>query len=351
MPAGKYMPIFLTFFFMLMVLHGQGIQCSAFVDTTDGTKLAKNLDWILGNGMVIYNPASEEKGSITCPDKGRLWTSKYSSVTFNHLGNNMPLGGMNEAGLVVEELSTWPAEYPAENLKCLNELEWIQYQLDSFGSVGEVIKNIGTTDIEKFIFGLHYIIADKEGGSVVIEFIKGEPKIYTGADLPVPAVTNNNYDELLKYYRMYNEENLEIHDVENSQDRFVKLAQLIKTNAGNSKGINCNDMLNILNSVWVKDTRWSIVYDTERLEIQFKTDLNDSPQKICFRDFERTRQKIYSGFYHEDSLKFKKMNNEENFIYLLDLRHDILETDPDDESGMAQKIEILINGLSGKELK
>ena len=32
------------------------------------------------------------------------WVSKYGSVTFNQYGRELPTGGMNEAGLVVETI-------------------------------------------------------------------------------------------------------------------------------------------------------------------------------------------------------------------------------------------------------
>ncbi len=48
-----------------------------------------------------------------------------------------------ESGLVVEELSYSPTQYPAPDARpALNELQWIQYQLDNHRSVQEVIASV-----------------------------------------------------------------------------------------------------------------------------------------------------------------------------------------------------------------
>jgi choloylglycine hydrolase len=325
----------------------QQLHCSAFVDTVAGTRLAKNLDWVFGNGIVVYNPAHEMKSSVTCIDNGLKWSSKFSSITFNHLGDRMPLGGMNETGLVVEELSTWPVDYPLKKSCCLNELEWIQYQLDSFSSAEEVIENAGDACIDKFLFGIHYIIADKGGNIAIIEFINGEAKVYSGINLPKPVVTNNNYSEQLRYYNLFEEGDLKIHDIENSQDRFIKLLQLTDISDA-AAGLSCKKMLNILDSVSVADTRWSIVYDTKNLEIYFKTNLSDSVRSIAFSDFANSSQKMFANFYHKDNLQFNCLTKEKNQIYLTDFRNDIFETDPGDNSGMAGKIDLLLRRAEGQ---
>lgn len=57
----------------------------------------------------------------------------------------MPYGGMNEKGLVVEMLWLELTKYNIKQVKqYVNELEWIQYQLDNYVTVQQVIDQLNT---------------------------------------------------------------------------------------------------------------------------------------------------------------------------------------------------------------
>jgi choloylglycine hydrolase len=69
------------------------------------------------------------------------WTSKYGSATFNQHGREFPLGGMNEAGLIVETMVLEDGEYLSPGSRPeVETLQWVQYQLDNFSTIEEVIK-------------------------------------------------------------------------------------------------------------------------------------------------------------------------------------------------------------------
>ena len=92
------------------------------------------------------------------------WTSKYGSITFNQNGKEMPYGGMNEKGLVVEMLWMDETQFNiSEDKAYLNELEWIQYQLDNFHSIDEVIANIESFKVYPIQGKIHYLLADTHG--------------------------------------------------------------------------------------------------------------------------------------------------------------------------------------------
>ena len=56
------------------------------------------------------------------------WTSKYGSATFNQYGREFPMGGMNEAGLVVESMMLFETEYPLPDTRSgIDPTQWIQY--------------------------------------------------------------------------------------------------------------------------------------------------------------------------------------------------------------------------------
>ncbi len=70
------------------------------------------------------------------------WISKYGSISFNQHGRELPLGGMNEAGLVVESLVLKETNYPAPDSRpSISILQWVQYQLDTNSTIQEVIES------------------------------------------------------------------------------------------------------------------------------------------------------------------------------------------------------------------
>ncbi len=72
--------------------------------------------------------------------KALAWVAAYGSITFNQFGKGIPHGGMNEKGLVVELMWLNETVYPgADKRAALNELQWIQYQLDNCANIDEVI--------------------------------------------------------------------------------------------------------------------------------------------------------------------------------------------------------------------
>ena len=75
-------------------------------------------------------------------DKPATWVSKYASVTFTQLGLGTPFSGMNEKGLVIEELWLDVTQHPPiDNRPTIPSLQWPQYQLDNYSTVCQVIMN------------------------------------------------------------------------------------------------------------------------------------------------------------------------------------------------------------------
>ena len=135
--------IFISFM-VLLVWFNDLSACTTFcLKGNHQVVLCKNLDWDFGFGMIEVNKKGLFKKAFVRGNETPIeWTSKYGSITFNQVGNEFPFGGMNEAGLVIEEASYFWTKYPApDNRPTLNELQWIQYQLDNFSTIQEVIKS------------------------------------------------------------------------------------------------------------------------------------------------------------------------------------------------------------------
>jgi choloylglycine hydrolase len=251
---------------------------------------------------------------------------------------------MNEKGLTIEELSTYPVKYPSLNNKSsLNEFEWIQYSLDSFALVEELIENLPEINIQRFYFDLHFIAADNTGDAAVIEFINGKPIVFKDSLLIHSVLTNNNYDELLRYKDLYKTTGRKILDVSNSQERFLKIDQLIKAMNNRESASQVNASINILDSIKVQDTRWSIVYDIPHMNIFFRTYLDEQVRKISLNQFDlESRKFLYDSVLSCDLINFTELKLELNNNYLIALRDQIKILFSSNENDLTEKINTLI---------
>lgn len=266
--------------------------CSSFVLKNGKTiLLGKNFDWTFDKGYIIKNLRNTTKVAyFTHNGTPASWTSKYGSITFNQNGKEMPYGGMNEKGLVVEMLWLEDTGFNiSEDKTYLNELEWIQYQLDNFQTVDEVISHIRDLKIYPIKGKIHYILADTQGKSVIIEYLDGKPEIYEKEANSCQAITNksviysekfienikgirkNNTSTTYRYHQLENQ----IRKLQNSNDFSEMTAfQMLK-----SVNIPKGDF----------KTVWTIVYNIENKTISFFSHSHKKTKKINLNniDFEK----------------------------------------------------------------
>jgi penicillin V acylase-like amidase (Ntn superfamily) len=265
------------------------IACTAF-SIKNGSKiiLAKNLDWEIDNGIIIINKKGVFKTAFGCQENKLTWISKYGSVTFNQFGKEFPLGGMNEKGLVIEELNSWGETPDTCNKNQLNEFQWIQYCLDNYANVNELLEGIKDIVIVPLFLNLHYLISDSYGNTTIIEFYNNRAYIYTGDSLAYPVLSNNHYENSLKYLKNFKGfgGNLEVKPENTSGERFVKTAYL--TEKLRNKSLSEEKAFEILDHVKQPDTQWSIVYDISEKKIHFKTSKNRSVRTLELSAFDFT---------------------------------------------------------------
>ena len=185
---------FWTLLFLTTLIQST-YPCSSFVLKNGKTiLLGKNFDWTFDKGYIIKNLRNTTKVAY-CTHSGTpaSWISKYGSITFNQNGKEMPYGGMNEKGLVIEMLWLDDTRFNISvDKEYLNELEWIQYQLDNFQTVDEVVTNVENLKVYPIKGKIHYILADTQGKSVIIEYLEGKPKIYEKEANACQAITNKS---------------------------------------------------------------------------------------------------------------------------------------------------------------
>jgi len=289
----KRIAIFCLTIVLICLLPHEGNSCTTFSihDKAGNTFYGWNFDWPNGSGQVQINQRGVEKTSfISVPEKAFTWTSKYGSISFNHIGREFPCGGMNEAGLVVGQMMHNVGTYPAlDDRYGLEELQWVQYQLDVSATVEDVINSDKIIRVSyTSIAPLHFTVADAKGNFAIIEYLDGKMICHTGKKAVHNVLANSSYDFSLRYYKSMNEAaKMNISNPNGlitSADRFTKAAFMIETNK--DKSVNTPEFaFDILKSVSQWGTQWSIVFDLKNRVIYYKTKANPNIRKLDFNSF------------------------------------------------------------------
>src|SRR6266576_663223 len=262
---------------LLCLFLNQTFACTTFCLVGKGEVLfGRNYDWTIGDALVLVNKRGVAKtATIIDSDNGAKWVSKSSSVTFNQYGRENPTGGMNEIGVVVEQMWLDETEYPkVDSRPAVGTQEWIQYVLDISATTAEAIKKAEGVRIESEV-KVHYLISDKAGNAASVEFIKGLMVVHTGANLVTPALTNDTYDASLTFSKQTDVARATSNE---SLDRFVRAVK--QTKDFDKKPLSEQQAVTfafaVLSDVAQKNrtdtfTQWSIVYDQKRGRIYFRT--------------------------------------------------------------------------------
>ncbi len=263
--------------------------CTTFC-LKDGKRLVfgRNYDWGIGYGHVMVNKRNLSKRAFNFRDptsKPAQWVAKFGSITFNQYGKEFPMGGMNETGLVVEVMKLNETRFPdAGPRPALGELQWVQYQLDNFSRVKQVIESDSSIRITASSQPIHFLVCDRTGDTATIEFLEGKLVCHTKDTLPVEVLTNNTFEDSMHYLKAH--KNLggarPMPASEGSLDRFTRAADMVQEYEQNRKQNIVDYAFSILDNVkQVRTTQWSIVYDQENRAVHFKT--KDAPKKRSFR--------------------------------------------------------------------
>lgn len=246
----------------------------------------KNYDWDVGDGLVIVNKRGVAKmAALPSQEKPARWVSRYGSLTFNQYGREFPSGGMNEAGLAVELMWLDETRYPApDGRPALGCLEWIQYQLDNYATVDEVVKNAGGLRISSDA-KVHYLACDKSGGCATFEILDGKPVVHSGASLPVRALANHTYEDSLRFREKNPGAALQ---GTGSLQRFARAAERAQAYAAAREAADpVGYAFETLDSVAQGSyTRWSIVYDLKAGRVHWRTRENRKVRFVTLSSFD-----------------------------------------------------------------
>ena len=319
------MRIFLILF--TLVQFNAFASSAFFIEGTHSVALGKSYDWKTGHGMLMVNKRSMAKRSFTLKetDREKSWVSRYGSITFNQLGTEMPNGGVNEKGLVVEMLALDESVYSeVDERPTLNELQWIQYQLDNYESVSEVLSNLKEIRISSAFGKIHYLVCDSMRVCAVVESLSGELVTHINGNV----LANNNYAQSLEHLKLFEGfgGTLPIPTDNTSLSRFVKMSEALRVFRSGQRNNVIESSFTLLNTVRHSfkeegnTTVWNIVYDLTSKKIHFAHTLVGIKRFIEFSELDYsclTPRKVYNIESHqgesniaEDLIKYKKSLNQ-----------------------------------------
>ncbi len=255
--------------------------------------ILKSYDWHQSHGSALVNPRGLKKKAFHLRDlKLAKWTSKYGSLTFNQHGREMPLGGINEAGLNIEIMWLTDTEYgTGSSGEFISELQWIQYHLDRFSLVKEVVESAQKLGISSLYAKVHFMVCDLSNECAVIEFLDGKVVVHTGKDLPSPVLTNNSYESSYSFLKGFTEFGGKKKESEasskDSLDRFVRASLLSKRyQAERAAAVPEVEVFAILTKLAQGDyTKLNVAYDRAASLVYFRTLLKPGIKSIDLTSF------------------------------------------------------------------
>jgi len=265
--------------------------CTTFMLERGGERVVgKSYDWHMGQGLVMINKRGVAKQSLpgNAGDRPTRWVSRHASVTFNQYGRELPNGGMNDAGLVVEVMWLDDSVYEKPDQRpSLNELQWIQYHLDTHGSVAEMVAAAAQQRVSPLYAAVHYLACDKTGACAAFEYLAGKLVVTPGAK----TLTNHSYAESVAWAAKQRD----VPRGMGSLERFARASRQVATiDMGTLEGSPCPPATGsrgqsprsptrsapaepiaaafaILDGVRSSASQWNIVYDPVHMRVHFRT--------------------------------------------------------------------------------
>jgi choloylglycine hydrolase len=174
---------------------GMSVACTHF------RLIAKDNSVIIGRSMefgpnletAIYTVNQGTVFDSKTPDEksGMHWQAKYGYVALNGF-NLFPVSGMNEQGLSFDllyfpGLAQYETYDAAKASKAMPYYQIADYLLGNFSSIDEIKQALPELNVyakalmhnnQSVVFPVHYVVTDKKGQGLVIEYVQGQLNIY-----------------------------------------------------------------------------------------------------------------------------------------------------------------------------
>ncbi len=254
------------------------LACTTFLQTA-GTLVGKSYDWHDGSGQVLLNPRGLAKRALVMDPGAPLeWTSRFASLTFNQYGRELPNGGLNEAGLVVEIMWLRDTTYPlADARPAVSELQLVQHLLDTAASVDEAVAAARRVRVSPLYATIHWLICDATGHCAALEYLDGQLVV---TDRPEhAALTNDPYAECAHFLGGSPGPD------DGSRSSKARFARAAARGAGASAtGDPVAAAFATLDAVSQGSyTQWQIVYDPASLTVHWRTQAQHARKSASLR--------------------------------------------------------------------
>jgi len=277
-------------------------SCSTYmIAKGDSILIGHNLDdYIEVPGIVVINKRNVHKTNISYKDirKGwknnspRIsWISKYGSITYNTMGREMIDGGLNEAGFYIGEMTLMETQFPTdETTPKIYHNFWMQYFLDNYGSVDEMMQNLDKVMIDGHC-KWHFFVADKQGNSATIEFLDGKTVIHVNQTMPHKILCNSTYSsdlDSLKLYQGYGGERpINLNDKENTK-RTVRATEFLNLYEKNPQKPMVEAGFELLSLLDLGNNKWQVLYDLSTMKMYFRSYKSELVKELSFSSFDFT---------------------------------------------------------------
>ena len=155
--------------------------CTCFADSL---YVGRNFDFPANPALLLYTDPADGYRSVSMVDLGYFGYSMIDHPTGPdglEEAPYMPFDGMNEMGLVVTMAAIPYADPPSDNEKSVGEIQVIRLLLDYAANIDEVIELLSGYNVVMADPPIHYLVADANGESMIIEFVDNEMRIYRSA--------------------------------------------------------------------------------------------------------------------------------------------------------------------------
>lgn len=288
MKMKRMIPISVFLGFIFLLVSNSAFPCTSFALNHKGYLIfGTNYDNSFAPGMIYVNKRNVQKIGWEPSTNGKTatWVSRYGSVTFTCVGYQLAWAGMNEEGLVISTMALSETRNPApdERPPLVSPL-WMQYILDTCGTVEEVIecdRRIRISDTRD-----HYLVCDRKGNCAVLEFLDGKMVYHTQEALPVKALANQLYSTCVDHWKHKAPSPSNPYD---SRNRFVRVANRMASYKAKKNKDAIDYAFKILEDVYPSNeetTRWSIVFDTKNFKIYYRSYNNKKIRGIDFNEFD-----------------------------------------------------------------
>ena len=254
--------------------------CSSFVFAAGKQHcFAANFDFPahFESGFVFVNPRGLTRhgwspniggGYQPTPEIERFrWTSRYGNVMMTCATYGMAQAGINEKGLCIMSLQLLETKVPsADNRVVLADGIFQQYILDQCATIDDIETVLDEFAIETVN---HFHVVDRNGDTMLIEFINGELCTTRGRSRENQVLTNSTLKRSLNAY--HDPSTIGTEDPNRSLARFCTLKRILD-NETVEEGRMVEFAFSTLEQAKnTSPTLWRIVFDPIGLKLHYQT--------------------------------------------------------------------------------